>query len=412
MARRELLLAVLACGGLPSLASAQFVPGDLYISAYDRIYHVDVTDWTFSVFADASDGLADSAGMEFSPSGTLLCTNYDSNELFEFDAAGSASVLLSSVDGLSGPTAVGYDVIGNLLVLNDLSNQALSFPVGGGPANVLADSGDGILSPGSVAVDSSGSVLIGDFYPQSIWTIDTSGTVTAFDTTPEPPMTIAIRNNGDVYLSAGTLKGITVYRYPSADATLRYALASFPSLEGWGAVQLSLDQKTLYFATGDSLYTIDADSGVSAEVIDKSKGLFNSWSISVYGKYFKAALAGYGNGLAGTYGSPALSPQGDPIVGTAVTIDLSNSAGVPTVGLLFIGLQRCDLPTGFGGNLVVLPIVTIPITVPAAGMSFSGNLPDDPRLAGTTIDLQAVEADAGAVKGVSFSQGLELSLGY
>jgi hypothetical protein len=85
---------------------------------------------------------------------------------------------------------------------------------------------------------------------------------------------------------------------------------------------------------------------------------------------------------------------------------------VPTVGLLFIGLQRCDLPTGFGGNLVVLPLITIPITVPAAGMSISGNLPDDPRLAGTTIDLQAVEADAGAIKGVSFSQGLELSLGY
>jgi hypothetical protein len=394
------------------LASAQFVAGDLYISAYNEIYHVDITDWTFSVFADSSDGLSETGGMEFSPSGTLLCTNYDTNELLEFDSAGNATVLLSAVDGLSGPTTVGYDMIGNLIVPNDLSDQILSYPLGGGPANVLADSSDGILSPESVVVDSSGNELIGDFYRQTIWSIDTSGTVTTFDTTPVPPMTIVIRNNGDIYLSAGTLKGITVYRYPSGDAAQRYALASFPNDDGWGAVQLSLDQKTLYFTTPGSLYTIDADSGVCAKVIDGTKGLFNNWSISVYGRYFKAALAGYGSGLAGTYGSPGLSPQGDPILGTAMTVDLSNSAGVPTVGLLFIGLQRCDLPTGFGGNLVVLPLITIPITVPAAGMSISGNLPDDPRLAGTTIDLQAVEADAGAIKGVSFSQGLELSLGY
>jgi hypothetical protein len=291
----------------------------------------------------------------------------------------------------------------------------LSYPIGGGPAEVVADSGDGFLSPITIAVDPSGLVFVADFYKQTIWSIDTSGTVTAFDTTPEPSMTIAIRNNGDVYLSAGFTgagTGITVYRYPSGDAARRYALASFPNDDGWGAVQLSLDQKTLYFTTPGSLYTIDADSGVCAKVIDGTKGLFNNWSISVYGRYIKAALAGYGSGLAGTYGSPGLSPQGDPILGTAMTVDLSNSAGVPTVGLLFIGLQRCDLPTGFGGNLVVLPLITIPITVPAAGMSISGNLPDDPRLAGTTIDLQAVEADAGAIKGVSFSQGLELSLGY
>jgi hypothetical protein len=39
-------------------------------------------------------------------------------------------------------------------------------------------------------------------------------------------------------------------------------------------------------------------------------------------------------------------------------------------------------------------------------------VPNDPALAMVPIDLQALEADPGAAKGVSFSAGLELVLGY
>jgi hypothetical protein len=42
----------------------------------------------------------------------------------------------------------------------------------------------------------------------------------------------------------------------------------------------------------------------------------------------------------------------------------------------------------------------------------SGELPSDVTLLGATVDLQAFESDPGAAKGVSFTPGLELVLGY
>jgi hypothetical protein len=39
-------------------------------------------------------------------------------------------------------------------------------------------------------------------------------------------------------------------------------------------------------------------------------------------------------------------------------------------------------------------------------------IPNVDDLCGFTVDLQAIEADQGAVKGVSFTQGLELVLGH
>jgi len=49
--------------------------------------------------------------------------------------------------------------------------------------------------------------------------------------------------------------------------------------------------------------------------------------------------------------------------------------------------------------------------VPPWGSSFTGDLPLDAKLYGITIDLQVIERDPGAAKGVSFTPGLELVLG-
>jgi hypothetical protein len=38
--------------------------------------------------------------------------------------------------------------------------------------------------------------------------------------------------------------------------------------------------------------------------------------------------------------------------------------------------------------------------------------PNDPALLGVASDLQAIEADPGATRGVSFTAGLELVIGY
>jgi hypothetical protein len=411
MARRELLLAVLACGGLPLYASAQFVPGDLYISAYDRIYHVDVTDWTFSTFADASDGLTEPGGVTFSPSGSLLCANFDTDQILAFDASGVATVLLDAANGLDGPAAVTYDAACNLFESNDWTSQVLLFPSGGGAASVVADSSSGVLYPGDIIVEASGRTLFTDFYPLAIWSVDAAGTVAVFDTLPASPMSLALRTNGDVYVTVGySGSGISVYRYPSGDASQRYLLCNFPKSFGWAALQVSLDQKTLYFATDDELYTIDADAGVAANVIDKSKQFYNSYAIAVFRP--RANWSNYGTGFLGSNGVPAFTSQANPVLGTTVTVDLANSYGQPTIGLLFAGFQQANLHTAWGGDLLVVPSITFPITFSYGFNSFAGALPDDPLLAGTKLDLQAIEADPGAAKGVSFTQGLELVLGY
>jgi hypothetical protein len=99
------------------------------------------------------------------------------------------------------------------------------------------------------------------------------------------------------------------------------------------------------------------------------------------------------------------------VLGTTITLTLDNSSGQPTVGLLFAGFQRANLHTGRGGDLLVLPVYVLPISFSYGGNTFDWALPADPMIAGATIDLQAVEADASAPKGVSFTAGLELVVG-
>ena len=59
-----------------------------------------------------------------------------------------------------------------------------------------------------------------------------------------------------------------------------------------------------------------------------------------------------------------------------------------------------------------MPALTIPLGLPPGGDSFTGDdLPTIASLCGVTVDLQAIELDPGAAKGVSFTPGLELVLG-
>ena len=124
-----------------------------------------------------------------------------------------------------------------------------------------------------------------------------------------------------------------------------------------------------------------------------------------------AAWTNYGAGLPGTNGVPAFTSSADPVLGTTITLDLANSSGAPTVGLLFAGFQRANLHSNLGGDLLVLPSWVLPISFSYGNNQFAWTIPADPTLAGVILDLQAVEADAGAAKGVSFTAGLELVIG-
>ncbi len=125
-----------------------------------------------------------------------------------------------------------------------------------------------------------------------------------------------------------------------------------------------------------------------------------------------ATWTNYGSGFPGTYGVPSFTSRADPVLGATLTLDLANSYGASSSGLLFVGFQRAQIHSSWGGDLLVVPVFTLLIGLPPGGTSISGGISIDDDLCGFTIDLQAIELDPGAAKGVSFTPGLELLLGH
>jgi Tol biopolymer transport system component len=125
-----------------------------------------------------------------------------------------------------------------------------------------------------------------------------------------------------------------------------------------------------------------------------------------------ATWSNYGAGFPGTNGIPDLTASAAPVLGTSIQVALANSLGTPTVGLLFVGFAQADVATPRGGHLLVDPAFILPISFSIGGNTFDFDVPNDPSLFDLHLDLQALEADPGAAKGISFSAGLELVLGY
>lgn len=127
------------------------------------------------------------------------------------------------------------------------------------------------------------------------------------------------------------------------------------------------------------------------------------------------AIGGWGNwgvGLAGAAGVPALTADGSMGIGATNWIFLSNSSGGPNAipGLFFIGSSMVDFQTGYIGKLLVVPTFVQSVVVPASGLAMPFEVTDT-LLVGAQFRIQAVELDATAPKGVSFSQGMWITLG-
>lgn len=123
-----------------------------------------------------------------------------------------------------------------------------------------------------------------------------------------------------------------------------------------------------------------------------------------------AFAVGYGNGHAGANGVPPLTASAPPRLGTSLDLVIGNSAISSTAGVLVLGTSRASVPTPFGGTLLVQPLAQLALTVPAIGATVPLRIPDLPSLCGTTLDIQAALADAGASHGVAFTPGLELGI--
>ncbi len=139
----------------------------------------------------------------------------------------------------------------------------------------------------------------------------------------------------------------------------------------------------------------------------------NGWQ-DIYARWLDpvdASVTSYGSGVGGFSGPPTLSTPADPQLGTTVFLDISNSLGAQTIGLLYGGHARAATPWK-GGTLLVDSEWIKPLVISTDGIQLIEDLPDDLTLAGTLWDLQVIEADAFAPQGIAFSAGLELVLGY
>lgn len=126
----------------------------------------------------------------------------------------------------------------------------------------------------------------------------------------------------------------------------------------------------------------------------------------------QANWANYGNGFPGTFGVPSLTAQNPPSFASNLTINVGNSSGLSAAGLLFIGFVQTSIHSGWGGDLLVIPYLTLSIPIPPTGLPLSGVVPNQETLCGFTIDMQVIESDPGALKGVSFTPGLTMQFGY
>jgi WD40 repeat protein len=153
------------------------------------------------------------------------------------------------------------------------------------------------------------------------------------------------------------------------------------------------------------------DSLASNLVAGDTNGNYDVFVHDASAATFPASWTNYGAGLAGTLGIPALVAQNPPTLGTTLTIDVGNSYGLATTLALFFGFQTTDVPLK-GGHLLVQPAALFIVPIGAAGMSFSSEIPEDEAICGVEVFLQALELDPGAVKGISFSAGLDLVVGH
>lgn len=126
-----------------------------------------------------------------------------------------------------------------------------------------------------------------------------------------------------------------------------------------------------------------------------------------------ASWSNYGVGFPGTAGVPTLVAGGEPQLGTAVALRMSNVAPTPQLGFLVFGYLRQNLPTGFGGALLVQPLSgeTLPLPVaPGVGVR-NLVIPLDAAFCGILVHVQGAHLDAGSASGIAFTPGLTLALG-
>lgn len=295
-----------------------------------------------------------------------------------------------------------------------------------------------------VSLDSNGNAANDScFYS----TISGDGNVVAFVSYASNLVAGDTNNNDDVFVrdlrtgvttlestsTDGTVTGFNCY-YPLLSDDGRYV--AFSSLADLTPNPSRLSQQTVFLRDRVLGFTLtpaedssgNASKGESDRIALSGDGQF----MSFYGRgadlvpgdtnkradvfvhqtcITPAAWTNSGSGLAGTLGVPALTASAPPALNTTITLTVGNSLGAQTTGALFLGDTAATLHTSFGSDLLLLPTLVVPLAIPVGGYFLTETVPADEFLCGVVLYGQTLEADAGAIKGVSFTPRIDLTFG-
>jgi cold shock CspA family protein len=357
-------------------------------------------------------------------------------ERVSIDSAGVEANAKSYFGAISGDGAVvTFQSFASNLVAGDSNNLYDVF---------VHDRSTGMTA--RVSVDSAGSQANGDGYTP---TISADGNVVAFTSWATNLVASDSNGCGDVFLhdrATGTTERVSV----DSSGNEGNLTSDSASISADGRVVVFESRATNLDGSDpygfEDIFVHDRSSGTTYRASVDSTGAlgnsdsFNPPSISADGSavafesnaanlvaydtngasdifvhtrcMVDATWTNYGQGFPGTNGIPAFTSEGDPVLGGSVTLDLGNSYGKISVGLTVLGFQQASIHSSLGGDLLVQPFSTFLVGLAPSGSTITGTLPDNDLFCGDEVDLQALEIDPGAAKGVSFTQGLELILGH
>jgi hypothetical protein len=406
---------------LSGSVQAQFQHGAIYLSSNrtNTIECLDRTTGTYTVFADATDGLLNPSGLTFTSWGTLLCVNYGTHQILEFDDQGNVSVFRDASHGLIGPwsySSLQFDANGDLWIGLFDTGEILRLPADGSTGVIEYGPADGLVIPSSLAFAPDGTLYVANLNSTAVLKSDGAGGLTAFSPN-QNPLVVVCASNGDLYV--GDFWG-SVVRYLAGDAN-RGLTHYLNGSAGAPCIALTPDESELVWGANDNLSgNFTSDSRTGDLVSTWSGAYWGVTSFAVYSEGCLSAMSSYGSGLAGAGGiAPSLQAVGSATPGGNLTLQIRDFVG-GTMGVLVTGTNP-DLAPAAGGTLYInwfQPHWPLPVLLPgvvgqpgAGDLDLSGALPLDSSLLCKHLYMQVVALDPAAPERLTMTNGVDLYIG-